>query len=258
MCLIAWNWQPHSSMPLLLLFNRDEFYARPALPLHWWEEGDGPSILAGKDLRAGGTWLGLSRSGRLAAITNFRAGNPVPSDKPSRGELVATFLRSDLDATTYLQQLAAHATDYRPFNLLVYDGTTLMGLESRGAKLVHMQPGIGAVSNADFETPWPKVVQLRQRLEDQIARNRIDPADLLPLLQDTTQAPDADLPNTGVTKERERVLSATFVKTADDGTRSCNVIEIRANHARFTETSFGPQGLLQVSQEQFELQSTKI
>ncbi len=255
MCLIAWNWQPNSPTPLLLLSNRDEFYARPAMPLHWWSDDNGHdrSILAGKDLQGGGTWLGLSRSGRLAALTNYRSPEDLRSDTPSRGELVAGFLRSGLDAPTYLQQLAGHAADYNPFNLLVYDGHTLMGLESRGAKLVHLQPGIGAVSNADFHTPWPKLTRLSQRLQDQVTRQSIEPTALLPLLQDPCLAPDVDLPQTGVPLEWERRLSAAFVKSADYGTRACSVLAIHTTHAAFTEHSFGPQGQLQRTALQFPL-----
>jgi uncharacterized protein with NRDE domain len=255
MCLIAWNWQPHSNMPLLLLSNRDEFYARPAMPLHWWgdDEGQGPAILAGKDLQGGGTWLGLSRSGRLAALTNYRSPDALRSDTPSRGELVAGFLRSDLDAATYLQQLAGRTVDYNPFNLLVYDGHTLMGLESRGAKLVQLQPGIGAVSNADFHTPWPKLNRLSKNLQDQITRQRTDTPELLTLLQDPALAGDADLPQTGVPIEWERALSASFIRTADYGTRACSVLTIQSRQATFTEHSFGPQGLLDQAQQTFAL-----
>ena len=255
MCLIAWNWQPHSSKPLLLLSNRDEFYARPAMPLHWWGDDDGhsPTILAGKDLQGGGTWLGLSRSGRLAALTNYRSADALRSDTPSRGELVAGFLRDDLDAPTYLLELAGRAADYNPFNLLVYDGRTLMGLESRGAKLVPLQPGIGAVSNADFHTPWPKLTRLSQRLQGQITRQRTNTPDLLLLLQDPSLASDETLPHTGVPIEWERALSASFIHTAEYGTRACSVLAVHSTHATFTEHSFGPQGLLLKNQQDFAL-----
>lgn len=245
MCLIAWNWQPRSATPLLLLANRDEFYARPALPLHWWApEPNGAQILAGKDVQGGGTWLGLSRTGRLAALTNFRSAEPQRSNTPSRGELVAGFLHSNLSADAYLQQLARHCGDYNPFNLLVFDGQQLMGLESRGAKVLRHAPGLGAVSNADFHTPWPKLMQLQNGLAAQSAAN--SPTDLrqyLPLLQDRSLVPDAALPNTGVPLELERVLSAVFVVTPVYGTRACSVVALHQDHAEFVEQRFGPQGL---------------
>jgi uncharacterized protein with NRDE domain len=115
MCLIAWNWQPHSATPLLLLSNRDEFYARAAEPLHWWDNtASQTQVLAGKDLQAGGTWLGVSRSGRLAALTNYRTTEPTRTDTPSRGELVAQFLQEDMPADAFLQQLAHNAAHYNP------------------------------------------------------------------------------------------------------------------------------------------------
>nr|WP_295772641.1 NRDE family protein [Rhodoferax sp.] len=252
MCLIAWNWQPASATPLLLLANRDEFYARPALPLHWWEPAaNSAQILAGKDVQAGGTWLGVSRTGRLAALTNFRSGTPQRTDTPSRGELVAAFLQSDQAADTYLQQLAWHCGDYNPFNLLVFDGQQLMGLESRSAKVLTHAPGLGAVSNADFHTPWPKLTQLRLRLAAHATNNMADLHVLLPLLHDQSIAPDAALPRTGVPLELEQVLSSAFISTPGYGTRACSVVALHQSRAEFIEQSFGPRGLISETQEQF-------
>lgn len=244
MCLIAWNWQPDSATPLLLLANRDEFYGRPAQALHWWapDAGQGTQILAGKDLQGGGTWLGLGRNGRVAALTNFRSGTPQRSDAPSRGELVAGFLHSSLNAPTYLQQLAPQCANYNPFNLLVFDGQQLMGLESRSARIVAQAPGLGAVSNADFHTPWPKLVQLRTGLAAQAGQPFDDLRTFLPLLQDPNLAPDAALPHTGVPLELERMLSAAFITSERYGTRACSVLAVRTNRADFLERSFGPQG----------------
>ena len=252
MCLIAWNWQPNSATPLLLLANRDEFYARPALPLHWWEPaGNGTQLLAGRDLQGGGTWLGVSRTGRLAALTNFRTGEPQRTNTPSRGELVAAFLHSDLSADAYLQQLARHCGDYNPFNLLVFDGQQLMGLESRGAKVLTHTPGLGAVSNADFHTPWPKLTRLQSGLATQATDTVDDLRKFLPLLHDPSVAPDAALPHTGVPLELERVLSATFIATPSYGTRACSVVALHQSRAECIEQSFGPQGLISEKQEQF-------
>ncbi|MEO7106644.1 MAG: NRDE family protein [Rhodoferax sp.] len=253
MCLIAWNWQPDSATPLLLLANRDEFYARPAQPLHWWQPAsNGAQVLAGKDLQGGGTWLGLSRSGRLAALTNFRSGTAQRTNTPSRGELVAGFLQSELSADAYLQQLALHCADYNPFNLLVFDGQHLMGLESRDAKIVTHAPGLGAVSNADFQTPWPKLTQLRTGLAAMV--NTADAADMrhyLPLLHNRRLAPDAALPRTGVPADLERVLSATFIATPGYGTRACSVVALHQNRAEFLEQSFGQQGFISEKHQNF-------
>ena len=255
MCLIAWNWQPDSATPLLLLANRDEFYARPALPLHWWEPtADGSQILAGKDLQGGGTWLGVNRTGRLAALTNFRSTAPLRDNTPSRGELVAAYLTSNLSSEAYLQQLAQCSADYNPFNLLVFDGQQLMGLESRGAKVLTHTTGMGAVSNADFHTTWPKLTRLRKGLQAQVSTS--GPADLrqfLPLLHDRSLAPDSALPHTGVPLEWERLLSAAFITTPAFGTRACSVIALHQSRAEFVEQSFGPQGLISDAHEQFEI-----
>lgn len=253
MCLIAWNWQPQGTTPLLLLANRDEFYARPALPLHWWEPAaDGTQILAGKDIQGGGTWLGLSRTGRLAALTNFRSAKPQRSNTPSRGELVTGFLHSSLSADAYLQQLARHCGDYNPFNLLVFDGRQLMGLESRGTKVVTHAPGLGAVSNADFHTPWPKLIRLRTGLEAHAGwQDTLDLHQFLPLLQDRSMVPDTALPKTGVPLALERALSAVFVAKPDYGTRACSVVALRQCDAEFIEQSFGPQGLVSETLQQF-------
>ncbi len=259
MCLIAWNWQPDSATPLLLLANRDEFYARPALPLHWWTAApNGSQILAGKDLQGGGTWLGVSRSGRLAALTNFRSGAPQRDNTPSRGELVAAFLHSGLGADDYLQQLAGHCDDYNPFNLLVCDGQQLVGLESRSGKVLTHAPGLGAVSNADFETPWPKLTQLRAGLEAHVTVSEVvDLRQFLPLLRNPSPAPDASLPHTGVPVELERVLSAVFIATSGYGTRACSVVALHQSRADFLEQSFGPQGFLSEAHASFEFSFTR-
>lgn len=245
MCLIAWNWQPGSKTPLLLIANRDEFYARPTAPLAWWDDAD---ILAGRDLQAGGTWLGVSRSGRLAALTNHRDPANVRTDAPSRGELVSAFLQADSSAGDYLNALARRAADYNPFNLLVFDGQSLMGLESRHAKVVSMPTGIGAVSNADFLTPWPKLTTLKNSLQSLLACAQPSDAGLLELLHHRGVANDADLPATGVALALERVLSSAFIATPDYGTRACSVLRFEANSVQFLEQSFDARGQLDTHQ----------
>lgn len=239
MCLIAWNWQPQSPTPLLLLANRDEYYARPTQPLQWWTDAD---ILAGRDLQAGGTWLGVSRHGRLAALTNYRDPGVQRAEAPSRGELVAQFLQSDASADEFLAALATRATAYNPFNLLVFDGGILLGLESRHAHLVHFKPGVSAVSNADFLSPWPKLLALQDKLRAQIEQGQTSDAELLPLLLDTECAPDHLLPHTGISLALERQLSATFVALPDYGTRACSVVRLAATHGRFFEQTFSAAG----------------
>ena len=250
MCLIAWNWQPGSALPLLVLANRDEFYARPTLALHAWPCG---RVLAGKDEQAGGTWLGLGQSGprfRFAAITNFRDLSLVRPDAVSRGELVPEFLRSDESADAYLERLRPTAHSYNPFNLLVFDGTDLRGFESHSGRIVVCAPGVGAVSNAGFNTPWPKLLQLKQAVAKLATQEHPPMQQLLQLLADQTPVADADLPATGIGLERERALAPVFVRTPDYGTRASSVVSVHTRSADLLEQSFdavGPTGRQQLS-----------
>lgn len=250
MCLIAWNWQPGGALPLLVLANRDEFYARPALALHAWPCGQ---VLAGKDAQAGGTWLGLGRGfglgsqTRFAAITNFREPATVRSDAPTRGTLVPDFLQSGSSAAEFLERLQARATAYNPFNLLLFDGKALLGFESHSGRTLSLGPGIGAVSNAGFNTPWPKLRRLTQALHAHTSApdsdKEPDSEQLLALLGHRAPAPDADLPTTGVPLALERALSPVFIQTPDYGTRASSVVLLRAQGAEILEKTFDAQGV---------------
>jgi uncharacterized protein with NRDE domain len=247
MCLIAWNWQPGGALPLLVLANRDEFYARPALALHAWPCGQ---VLAGKDAQAGGTWLGLGRGlglgsqSRFAAITNFREPGLGFKDAPTRGTLVPDFLQSCGSAADFLERLQARASLYNPFNLLLFDGTALLGFESHTGRTLLLPPGIGAVSNAAFNTPWPKLRRLTQALHGHASRSEpdSDPERLLALLDHRELAGDADLPTTGVALALERALSPIFIQTPDYGTRASSVVLVRAQGAEIVEKTFDAQG----------------
>ena len=243
MCLIAWNWQPGTDQPLLLIANRDEYYGRPTRPLHYWADAH---ICAGKDLQAGGTWLGLAPGGRMAALTNVRDLRHQRAEAPSRGALVSNFLGSQVSAQHYLDSIAPSATQYNAFNLLVCDGRTLLGFESRGARMLIMQPGIAAVSNAGFDTPWPKLVALKSSLQHWVAQQAVSQPTLrealFEILANDQTAPDAQLPETGIPLERERALSPAFIRGSDYGTRASSLIMLRRNSALFVERSFDAQG----------------
>ena len=247
MCLITLNWQPGTQQPLLVAANRDEFYAREALELHRWP---GRGILAGQDLQAGGTWLGLgvgkdSNRIRMAALTNYRDVVGHKIDAASRGQITASFLDSTLSAKSYLETLSEHTALYNPFNLILFDGQDLMGFESRHARMFALPAGITSVSNADFNTPWPKLENLRTSFERTLAAGDDQVAlqdHLFKLLSDDRIAPDAALPKTGIPLDRERVLSAAFIRTPDYGTRASSVIEVKHQLARFTERCFDASG----------------
>lgn len=247
MCLITLNWQPASGVPLRMVANRDEFYARPALGLHHWP---GQPILAGQDLQAGGAWLGLAVCAvtgkpRLAALTNYRDVAHQKIDAESRGHITTAFLNSAASASDYLKTLSTRVSAYNPFNLILFDGQALMGFESRHTRAFVMPPGVTSVSNADFNTPWPKLECLRISFEKALAQT--DDEALLrerffKLLADRQMALDVDLPQTGISLARERVLSAAFIQTHDYGTRASSVISIRPQVAEFVERSFDASG----------------
>ena len=257
MCLITLNWQPGQSVPLRMAANRDEFYARPTLGLHHWP---GQSVLAGRDLQAGGTWLGLglgigggggSGAGhiRLAALTNYRDVAHHRLDAASRGHITASFLNSSVGARDYLESLVATAHCYNPFNLIVFDGQTLLGFESRHARLFALPVGITSVSNADFNTPWPKLKRLHCSFEQTLTASYETSHDeaslqdrLLKLLSNDEVASDSELPQTGLALDKERVLSAAFIRTPDYGTRASSVIRIGSQQAQFTERCFDANG----------------
>jgi uncharacterized protein with NRDE domain len=248
MCLIAFNWQPQAPVPLIIAANRDEFYARPTQALHHW--ADQP-IVAGKDLQANGTWLGVSLSGRVAALTNYRDAAQFRPGAPSRGDLTTAFLDAHETCAQYLEALAARAHLYNPFNLLVFDGLSLMGFESRHRRAFELPQGVGVVSNADFNVPWPKVARLRDGFTQTLRQNIFDAESaacqpginaLLTLLSDRRTAPDAHLPQTGIPLEREKALSAAFIHTPDYGTRASSVVLVGRSHADFMERSFNVDG----------------
>lgn len=224
MCLILFGWQAHPQYPLVVAANRDEFLARPAQPAHWWH--DAPDVLAGRDLEAGGTWMGVSRSGRFAALTNYRDPSQQRPGAPSRGALVRDCLESAEDTGTTLSRIAAASNAYAGFNLLAFDGRSLAIHESTTGSVRHLSPGVYGLSNHLLDTPWPKLRLARERFATALADL---PADhrLLALLTDDQTAADEHLPQTGVSIEWERRLSSAFIRAPGYGTRCSSVLNIR-------------------------------
>lgn len=238
MCLILMALSSHPRYPLIVVANRDEFYARPTADAAFWD--DAPHVLAGRDLREGGTWLGVSRSGRFAAVTNFR-GPDAPLDAPvSRGQLVGDFLLGNQDTVDYLAGVAADGQRYRGFNLVAGTGVDIHYYANRGDRRPEpVKPGVHALSNHLLNTPWPKVQRAKARLNALLAGERVATDALLDLLLDQTPADEHELPDTGIGLARERQLSPIFIRTAEYGTRSSTALLIDAEgEVSFTERTF--------------------
>jgi uncharacterized protein with NRDE domain len=239
MCLIFVAWKVRADYRLVVAANRDEFYGRPTAPAGFW--ADAPEVLAGRDLEGGGTWLGVSRAGRFAALTNYRRGAGRMQDAPTRGRLVSDFLLSETTPGDYMQSLAPRASIYNGFNLLAGDGESLYWFSNRGGAPLELEAGVHAVSNDLLDTPWPKVLRGKASFERLLAENEIDKSAIFDLLLDRRPAADASLPDTGIGLERERALSPIFITAGDYGTRSSTVLLVDAGgDVEFEERTHEP------------------
>jgi uncharacterized protein with NRDE domain len=238
MCLILFAWRVHPRYPLVLAANRDEFHQRPTAAADFWPQR--PALLAGRDLQAGGTWLGVTRAGRFAAVTNFR--EPLEPEVPlerSRGELVTNFLAGEQAPLTHAQGLLASASDYRGFNLLLGDRDTLAYVSNRQEGAAELEPGSHGLSNHLLDADWPKVHSGRARLDALLRQDRIDADDLLKLLTERSTLPgDAD---DGAI--RRHLMNHYFIVSPTYGTRSSTVLLVdRDGGIEFVERRFAPDG----------------
>lgn len=216
MCTLAIALQVHEHYPLIVVANRDEFYDRPTRRAGFW--ADKPQLFGGRDEKAGGTWMASSRTGRFACLTNFRDPHNIRPDAPSRGALPVDFLASNESAQAFLARLAPTASAYNGFNLLVFDGETLAyfsNYDPAGPRV--LPPGTYGLSNALLDTPWPKLVSLRNEVQGFVQASRLAPSELSALLDRPATFPDDQLPSTGVPIERERQLSALRIHIPDLG-----------------------------------------
>lgn len=231
MCLLVLAWQAHPHYRLILAANRDEFHARSAAPLAKWQDAE---ILAGRDLIAGGTWLGIDRRRRFGVVTNFREAPAAPSAAPSRGGLIPDYLRADLSAGDFVTRLASTAADYAGFNILLGDATRLWYASNRAPEFARsLEPGIYGLSNGLLDTPWPKLTRVRSRFAASLAAARQpDARELLAMLDDRTPGPASDdAYPANLAPEWRRALSAPFVLHPVYGTRCSTVVLLAANGA---------------------------
>ncbi|MDC8756971.1 NRDE family protein [Janthinobacterium fluminis] len=233
MCLIVFAWKVIPGVPLIAAANRDEYYERASAPAAAWPEH--PQVYAGRDLQAGGSWMGITREGaagsRFAAITNIRSPRDRRSDAPSRGTLVADYLAGGMTAPEYIAQLEAGEQHYNGYNLILGDRDTLYWYSNRGQDDARngrpLEPGIYGLSNALLDAPWPKVLKTKAQFASLLCQGAPDEA-YFEMLADTTRAPDLRLPETGVPLDLERILSAVRIETPGYGTRTSTVVKLYA------------------------------
>ncbi len=240
MCLILVAWRAHRDFPLVVAANRDEFHARPTVGAAFWQ--DAPAILAGRDLECMGTWLGVTRSGKFAAVSNYRDAADTSNGSLSRGLLASTYLGNGVAARGFVAQVAASGDAYRGFNFLAADQGELWWVSNRASAPQRLAPGLYGVSNHLLDTPWAKVVRGKHRFALLLqSAPAVEP--LLDLLADTSVAADDELPDTGVGPERERLLSALRVVSPAYGTRCSTAVLVgRDGRVQFAERAYGAQG----------------
>ena len=238
MCLLLLALHADPDYKLVIAANRDEYYDRLTLQAAFWQ--DVPGLLAGRDLRAGGTWLGITTRGRIAAITNYRDPTAIKSHAPSRGNLVSNFLLGRDSPRDYLGRLMQEAHQYNGFNLIIGKIDELYWYSNRGGKARTLSPGIYGLSNSLLNTPWPKVAKGKRAMERVLSAGKGQPHEaLFHVLLDRSIPGDKRLPDTGVGLEWERILSPIFIMSPTYGTRSSTVLSIdHTNRVTFIERTF--------------------
>lgn len=241
MCLIVLAAGAHPDYPLVLAANRDEFHSRPTKDAHWWP--DRPGILGGRDLQAGGTWLGVSRSGRFATVTNYRDAKPVVPSHKSRGHLVTGFLECELSPQDYLATIDEHV--YAGFNLIVGTVDKIAYLSNREAGTRDLGPGVYGLSNALLDGPWHKVTRSRSRLESLVDSGAINETQLLRLMDDREMGPVEEVERDRLEFRTAHAITAPFIVMPDYGTRSTTVLLVdRKGRWQMTERRFDSKGAI--------------
>jgi uncharacterized protein with NRDE domain len=253
MCLLVFSYKQHPAYDLIFVANRDESYTRPTRAAQFWD--DFPQVLAGKDLKAGGTWMGVTKTGAFSALTNFRDPKLLKQNPPSRGHLVLDYLKNPVYSNGYLKQVDEKANQYSGFNLLAGTVDQLGYYSNQQKKIQQLDPGLYGLSNHLLNTPWPKVTLAKEALCEAIQDEAISEEALFGLLADERQAPETDLPNTGIPKELEKIVSPVFIKSDRYGTRCSTILLIDKNgKVTFEERRFlaGTQNIDETSRFEFD------
>ena len=242
MCLILLSYKMHPDYRLILAANRDEFYNRPTAPLDYW--ADHPDVLAGRDLKGKGTWLGVTRTGRIAAITNYRYPAAHMENAPSRGILIRDFLTGNASPEQYLKAVRKMSQAYNGFNLIAGEPSGLFYYSNRATRVQQLQPGTYGISNHLIDTAWPKIQRGKDLLQGLLSgREKIDIEKFWEILADRSLPPDKELPDTGVGLQWERILSPSFIISPDYGTRSSSIVLMEnSGQITFIERTFSNTG----------------
>lgn len=233
MCLLVFSYSSHSDYKLILAANRDEFYKRPAQPAHYWKNK--PSIYAGVDDEAGGTWLGVNKKGKIAALTNFRDLGNLKQNAPTRGKIVSDFLEDKINKRLYSENLINTADNYNGYNLIFGEVNSLLYFSSITKKVEELKPGIYSLSNHLLNSPWPKNKKINSLFNEVISRKNFSVAELFEILSDKEEFEENMLPDTGLPKEIERAISPIFIVSPSYGTRSSTVILVDNDDTLFFE-----------------------
>jgi len=255
MCLVVFAHNSHPNYKFIFAANRDEFYDRPTEQADFWE--DQPDLLAGKDLQAGGTWMGITKSGKFAAITNYRDLSNIKEDAPTRGLLVTDYLLGNLSSEDYYNSVKGDLKKYNGFNLIFGNINSLYYFSTHTEGLRKLDPGVHGLSNAVLDSPWPKVEKSKKHFLKLVKHEEIHAWELLSLLTDTRKANEKDLPDTGVGTEWEKVLSSVFIQSPQYGTRCSTAVLIdNENNVRFAEkTFFGNLGAFSNKDYNFKIEN---
>lgn len=241
MCLLIAGYRIHPHYPLIIAANREEAYGRPTRVAHWWE--DIPGVLGGRDLEAGGSWMGVSASGRFAALTNYWESEPPHTDPPSRGTLVRDYLAGESSAEEYLQELRRSGGSYNGFNILFGEPERLFYYSNRAQWSGEVGPGVHVISNVLLNTPWPKSERARRFFSRTALRERPEPEELLEMLDDVTAPEEQRDPETPRERLQQLARSSIRIVFPRFGTRTSTALTISSGgEVHFSERSFDPAG----------------